>query len=84
MEEESLAVTKTRKLTYAEILEEIRAKATVPIWPHAGMAYGLGKSATYKAAHAGEIEVIRLGRLLKAVTSPMRARLGLSAGGEAR
>lgn len=66
--------------TTAEILNEIQSKPTVPLWPHAGMAYGLGKATTYKAAHAGEIEVIRLGRLLKAVTAPMRARLGLSAG----
>lgn len=68
---------KTVDKPYSEIIAEIHAKPTVPLWPHAGMAYGLGKSATYKAAHAGEIEVIRLGRLLKAVTAPMRARLGL-------
>jgi hypothetical protein len=73
-----------RDSSYEEILAEIRSKPTVPLWPHAGMAYGLGKSATYKAAHAGEIEVMRLGRLLKAVTAPMRARLGLSNGPEAR
>ncbi len=70
-------MSKADEVTYTKILEDIRARATVPLWPHAGMAYGLGKSATYKAAHAGEIEVIRLGRLLKAVTAPMRARLGL-------
>lgn len=64
----------------AKILVEIRSKPTVPLWPHAGMAYGLGKSATYKAAHAGEIDVLRIGRLLKAVTAPMRARLGLDTG----
>ena len=66
--------------SFAEIIAEIRSKPTVPLWPHAGRAYGLGKSATYKAAHAGEIDVVRIGRLLKAVTAPMRNRLGLDAG----
>lgn len=68
-----------RDLTHAEIIAEILAKPTVPLWPHAGRAYGLGKSATYNAAHAGEIEVLRMGRLLKAVCAPMRERLGLVA-----
>jgi hypothetical protein len=71
-------VTNVRDRDYAAILSDICSKPTVPLWPHAGMAYGLGKSATYNAAHAGQIEVIRIGRLLKAVTAPMRARLGLN------
>jgi hypothetical protein len=59
------------------MLAEIMERPTVPLWPHAGMAYGLGRDATYKAAHAGQIEVLRMGRLIKAVTAPMRRRLGL-------
>jgi hypothetical protein len=72
-------VVENQDPTLAEILADIRTKAAVPLWPHAGKAYDLGKSATYKAAHAGDIEVIRIGRLLKAVTAPMRTRLGLDA-----
>ena len=70
---------KSASRTHQEILAEILERPTVPLWPHAGTAYGLGRDATYKAAHAGQIEVVRMGRLLKAVTAPMRKRLGMGA-----
>jgi len=63
----------------AEILEDIRTKPTVPVWPHAGKAYGLEKSATYAAANRGEIDIIRVGRAIRAVTAPLRKKLGIEA-----
>ncbi|MEW8623956.1 MAG: helix-turn-helix domain-containing protein [Candidatus Thiodiazotropha endolucinida] len=38
---------------------------TIPLWPDAGKALGLGKNSSYAAAHKGEIPTIRIGgRLL--------------------
>lgn len=62
---------------WAEILEEIRTKPTVPIWPHAGVALGLPKATTYDAARRGEIEVLRFGRRVLALSQPLRQKLKL-------
>lgn len=62
-----------------EILEEIKTKPTVPVWPHAGKALGLTKGGTYAAVHRDEIEVLRFGRLFKAISAPLRKRLGMEA-----
>lgn len=62
-----------------EIIRDIRSKPTVPVWPHAGKAYGLRRNASYDAARRGEIETIRMGRVLRAITAPMRKRLGIDA-----
>jgi hypothetical protein len=44
-------------------LEEIRGRATIPLWPDAGRLLDLSKNSTYKAARAGEIPgVLRFGR----------------------
>lgn len=61
------------------IIEEIKTKPTVPVWPHAGKALGLTKGGAYAAAARDEIEVLRFGRLIKAVSAPLRKRLGLEA-----
>lgn len=34
---------------------------TVPLWPHAGKALGIGKTAAYAAASRGDIPTIRIG-----------------------
>jgi hypothetical protein len=62
-----------------EILDEIRTKPTVPVWPHAGKALGISRGSTYNGAKCGEIEVIKIGRRLRAVTAPLRRRLGMEA-----
>jgi len=38
--------------------------ATMRLWPDAGMLIGIGKAATYDAAHRNQIPVIRIGRRL--------------------
>jgi hypothetical protein len=60
-----------------EILEEIRTKPVVPLWPHVGMALNTSRGSIYAAASRNEIEVIRIGRSIKAVTAPLRKRLGI-------
>jgi hypothetical protein len=62
-----------------EILQEIRDRPTVPVWPHAAKALGLGRGSAYSAARRGEIDVIRHGRLIKAVSASLRARLKIEA-----
>lgn len=64
-------------MTIEEIIEEIRRKPTVPLWPHVGMVMDLSRNGTYDAAKRGDIDVIRIGRLKKAVSAPLRKRLGL-------
>lgn len=62
------------------ILEEIRTKPVVPVWPHAGMALGLRRGSAYAAAKRNEIDVIRFGRSIKAVSASLRKRLWLEEG----
>ena len=60
-----------------EVLEDIRTKAVVPLWPHVGLVLNISRGSIYAAAHRNEIEVIRIGKSIKAVTAPLRKRLGL-------
>jgi hypothetical protein len=70
-------MTKHTELSLEEIKADVASELVVPLWPHAGRIYGLGRCPTYAAAKAGEIETVRLGKLIKAVTAPMRKRLGM-------
>jgi hypothetical protein len=60
-----------------QILEEIRRKPTVKVWPTAGRALGMGRGSAYAAAARNEIDVIRFGRSVRAVSASLRQRLGL-------
>jgi hypothetical protein len=53
-----------------ELIDEIRTRLVVPLWPHAGKALGLSRGSTYAAAERGDIPTIRIGRLLRV---PVRA-----------
>jgi hypothetical protein len=59
------------------VLEDIRTKPVVPLWPHVGLALGICRGGVYAAAARNEIDVIRIGRSIKAITAPLRKRLGL-------
>ncbi len=54
----------------------------VPLWPTVGRALGLGKTATYQMATAGQlpepIHTVALGRLLKVRTVDLYRALGLT------
>jgi hypothetical protein len=55
----------------------LKEKAVLPLWPETGQVLGLRRGATYAAAKAGHIKVIRLGRLLRVPTAWLRAKLDL-------
>jgi hypothetical protein len=59
-------------------------RPTVTLWPMAGQALGLGRSATYAGAESGEIPTIRVGRRIVVPTAALRRMLQLDefAGGE--
>jgi hypothetical protein len=59
----------------AQILEEIRQKPVVPLWPHAGKALGVSRGAIYAAAARNEIEVVRIGKSIKAISAALRKQL---------
>lgn len=50
---------------------------TVDLWPTAGKALGLGRGATYAAARRGDIPTIRVSRLIRVPTAPLRRMLGI-------
>ena len=66
-------------MEFKKIMQDIKTKPTVPVWPHAGAVYGLSRGGTYDAVRRGEIETVRLGRVLKAITAPIRKRLSIDA-----
>jgi hypothetical protein len=65
--------------TEEEILHDIMTRPTVPLIPHVAWAYRLSRTATYSASGRGEIETIDFGRSKRAITAPLRKKLGLTA-----
>lgn len=68
--------------------EEIREALeglSVPLWPTAGRALGLGRNSSYKAYVRGEIlGAYRIGNKIRVPTAFLRHRLGLRATGRCR
>jgi hypothetical protein len=60
-----------------ECIEEIRTKPTVPPWPTLAVVLDLSKGAAYDAVHRGDFETLRVGRLIKVITAPLRKKLGI-------
>jgi hypothetical protein len=60
------------------MLPKAEEKPTVTLWPIAGQALGLGRSATYGAAARGQIPgLIRIGKRWVVSTAELRRTLGL-------
>ena len=55
----------------------IMTKLTVPIWPTAARALGMGRSAAYGAAKRGDILTLDMGRKRPVPTSWLKRKLGL-------
>ena len=68
-----------QRMQLHDIIEEIRTKPTVPLWPHVGTVLNLSRGTTYAAAARGDIKVIRIGRSIRAVSTPLRKWLGIDA-----
>jgi hypothetical protein len=65
-------------LVSAGSLPDPEIEPTVDLWPTAGKALGLGRSATYAAATRGEIPgLLRVGGLWRVATATLRKTLGL-------
>ena len=62
-----------------DALEAIRTKPVVPLWPHIGLVLDRSRGAVYASVKRDEIDVIRIGRSIKALTAPLRQRLGIDA-----
>lgn len=58
-------------------IREMRKRATVSVVT-GGASAGLGRDGSYRAAAAGQLPVIRLGRELRVVSAKMLAMLGIS------
>ena len=65
--------------TSTQMLPDAETRPVVPVWPTAGRALGLGRSATYDAAERGDIPTIRIGRRILVATAALRQMLGLDA-----
>jgi hypothetical protein len=61
-----------------KILHDIMTRPTVPLWPHAGWALGIGRNLTYDGARTGQIETVAVGRRRPVPTSFLRRKLGLN------
>ncbi|WOH70664.1 DNA-binding protein [Bradyrhizobium sp. NDS-1] len=61
-----------------EELEALLSKPTAEVPDVGRICYGLSRNSSYEAAKRGEIETIRVGRLLKVPTAPLRKKLGMA------
>jgi hypothetical protein len=66
-------------MTIAAALAELRTKPVIDLWPTAAVLLDISRDGVYRAANNGEIELLEIGRLKKAVSSALRKRLGLQA-----
>jgi hypothetical protein len=62
-----------------EELEKLLSMPTASITDVGWVCFGLCRNASYDAARRGDIPTIKIGRLLKVPTSPLRRQLGLEA-----
>ena len=60
-----------------EAVEELKRKPLVDLWPTLAVAYGVSKGCIYEMARRGEVDVLRAGRLIKAISASERRKLGI-------
>jgi hypothetical protein len=69
---------KTESLpTVEEAMHDIRTKPVVSLWPTVGVALELSRGGAFQAAHRGDFETLRFGKLIKVPTAPLRKKLGI-------
>ena len=66
-----------------DAIREVCTKPVVDLWPTTATLLDLSRSGVYGAAGRGEIDTVRIGRLLKAVSSSLRRKIKLAAPGDA-
>jgi hypothetical protein len=65
-----------------KIEDAIKAVCTqplVPLWPEAATLLSLSRSGIYDAVARGEVDTVRIGRHLKAISSSLRKKVKLEA-----
>jgi hypothetical protein len=60
-----------------DFAKQLKENAVLPLWPEAGQILGLKRGAAYSAARSGDIQTIRIGRLLKVPTAWLKQKLAL-------
>ena len=58
-------------------LEELLKKPTASVEEVGRVCFGLSRNGSYEAARRGDFATLRVGRLLKVPTMPLRRQLGL-------
>lgn len=58
-------------------LQELLSNPTADVPDVGRIIYGLSRNASYDAAKRGDFPTIKIGRLLKVPTAPLRRQLGL-------
>ena len=76
---EASSLATPESITLERAVEDLRRYPTVPVWPHVGILLNLSRNSAYEAARRGDIEVIEIGKLRKAISSSLRRRLGIEA-----
>jgi hypothetical protein len=66
-------------MTLEEAIHQLHSKSVVDLWPTVAVLLDLSRDGVYLAAGNGEIEVLKIGRLKKAPTAPLRKMLGMEA-----
>ena len=69
--------TDTERPPTGRLLPDPEAEPTIQLWPTAGRAMKLGRSATYAAARRGEIPTIRIAGRVVVPTAALRRMLSL-------
>jgi hypothetical protein len=58
----------------ADALRELNTRPLIDLWPTTAAVLGVSRSEVYALAARGEIEVLPIGRLKKALTGPLRRK----------
>jgi hypothetical protein len=59
------------------IIEDIKTRPTVPVWPHLAAVTRSSRGSAYEAARRGDYETIRQGKRILVITSALRRKLGI-------
>ena len=63
--------------TIEQAKEEITRKPVVDLWPTLAVLYDVSKGTIYEMARRGEVDVLKVGRLKKAISASERRKLGI-------
>jgi hypothetical protein len=66
-----------KPMKIADALYELNSKPLINLWPTAAVILDVSRSEIYAMATRGEIDVLSVGRLKKAITAPLRRKLKL-------